>query len=90
MLKYRSAIAVVQPEKTIFGELNSRKKSDFGPANQNDTNIPNKYFPGNKVLKKTISSRILLICRVITMVASEKPNIDADSKIAKNTNKIKT
>ena len=39
--------------------------------------------------KKTTCGRILSICRVITMATSEKPNIVANSKIAKNKNKIK-
>ena len=90
-LKYLLAIAVEHPGKTIFEEHNSCKKSDFGPANQHNTNIPHKYFPestttgeGIYSAEKKTCSKILLICRVITMAASEKPNIVADSKIAKN------
>ena len=44
-LKYRTAITVQHSKKTIFEELNSCLKSDFGPANQYNTNIPHKYFP---------------------------------------------
>ena len=48
-LKYISAIAVEHPEKTIFEELNSWKKSVLGPpGNQHNTNIPHKYSPENK------------------------------------------
>ena len=47
-LKYRSAIAVEHPEKTVFEEFNSCKESDFEPANQHNTNIPHKYFPENR------------------------------------------
>ena len=82
-LKYRSVIAVQDPKKTNFEELNSCKKSDFEPANQHNTNILHKYFPENRTTgdkgiysaRKKTCSRILLICRVITIADSEKSKI---------------
>ena len=55
---------------------------------EHNTNIPHtKYFPengttgeGHQQCRKITCSRILLICRVITMAASEKSAADSKTK----------